>query len=282
MLSPDLTAIVVTYRSAAHVGACLEALSAAAGRLEVELVVVDNASRDPTPALVRQASPGARLIVNETNRGFAAAVNQAARAARGRYLLLLNPDARPLSGCVSRLVAELDAVPQAALAGPQLLDPGGTPQPSAWPAPGLLSLAYDALLLHNLMPRSRLRLVTPAGEDPVDVECLSGACLLVRRSAFEALGGLDERFFIYYEDTDLGLRARAAGYRVRLVPSARAVHVVGGSSFQDRREFLRRFHESRRLFLGKHHRGPKGAALQALHWGGFALRAGLDRLRGLV
>jgi GT2 family glycosyltransferase len=220
--------------------------------------------------------------VNETNRGFAAAVNQASRAARGRYLLLLNPDARPLSGCIARLVAELDAVPQAALAGPQLLDPGGTPQPSAWPAPGLLSLAYDALLLHNLMPRSRLRLVTPAGEDPIDVECLSGACLLVRRSAFEALGGLDERFFIYYEDTDLGLRARAAGYRVRLVPSARAVHVVGGSSFQDRREFRRRFHESRRLFLGKHHRGPKGAALQALHWGGFALRAGLDRLRGLV
>jgi GT2 family glycosyltransferase len=282
MAAPDLTAIVVTYRSAAHVGACLEALSAAVGPLEVELVVVDNASGDPTPELVRQASPGACLIVNETNRGFAAAVNQASRAARGRYLLLLNPDARPLSGCVSRLVAELDAVPQAALAGPRLLDPGGTPQPSAWPAPGLLSLAYDAFLLNNLMPRSRLRLVTPAGEDPVDVECLSGACLLVRRSAFEALGGLDERFFIYYEDTDLGLRARAAGYRVRFVPSARAVHLVGGSSFQDRREFLRRFHESRRLFLGKHHRGPKGAALQALHWGGFALRAGLDRLRGLV
>jgi hypothetical protein len=60
------------------------------------------------------------------------------------------------------------------------------------------------------------------------------------------------------------------------------VHLVGGSSFQDRREFRRRFHQSRRLFLGKHHRGARGAALQALHWGGFALRAGLDRLRGLV
>jgi GT2 family glycosyltransferase len=282
MPAPDLTAIVVTYRSAAHVGAALEALASAASRLEVELIVVDNASGDPTPERVRQACPAARLIVNDTNRGFAAAVNQAARAAAGRHLLLLNPDARPLPGCVSRLVAELDAVPQAALAGPQLVGPDGGLQPSAWPGPGLLSLAYDALLLHNLMPRSRLRLVSPTGGEPVDVECLSGACLLVRRSAFEALGGLDERFFIYYEDTDLALRARAAGYRVRLVPAAQAVHLVGGSAFQDRRQFLVRFHESRGRFLAKHHRGLKGVALQVLHGLGFAVRVTVDRLRGLV
>ena len=275
MPSPALTVIIVAYRSAAHLPACFEALSAAAVGIAWEMVVVDNASGDGTPAVVERGAPGARLIVNDANRGFAAAVNQASRTARGRYLLLLNPDAHPLPGCVSRLVAELDAVPQAALAGPQLLDPGGTPQPSAWPAPGFLSLAYDAFLLHNLMPRSRLRLVTPAGEDPVDVECLSGACLLVRRSAFETLGGLDERFFIYFEDTDLALRARAAGHRVRLVPAARAVHLVGGSSFQDRREFLFRFSESRRLFLAKHHRGMRGALLRALHWSGLALRMGV-------
>ncbi|HEY2944966.1 MAG TPA: glycosyltransferase family 2 protein [Vicinamibacteria bacterium] len=282
MPAPDLTAIVVTYRSAAHVGAALEALASAAGRLEVELVVVDNASGDGTPDLVRRQAPDARLILNESNRGFAAAVNQAARAAAGRHLLLLNPDARPLPGCISRLVAELDALPEAALAGPQLIGPDGAPQPSAWRAPGLLSLAYDALLLHNLMPRSRLRRVSPTGREPVDVECVSGACLLVRRTAFEALGGLDERFFIYFEDTDLAVRARAAGYRVRLVPAAQAVHLVGGSSFQDRREFLVRFHQSRRRYLAKHHRGPKGAALRILHGAGFAVRATVDRLRGLV
>jgi N-acetylglucosaminyl-diphospho-decaprenol L-rhamnosyltransferase len=282
MPAPDLTAIVVTYRSAAHVGAALEALASAAGRLEVELVVVDNASGDGTPDLVRRQAPDARLILNESNRGFAAAVNQAARAAAGRHLLLLNPDARPLPGCISRLVAELDALPEAALAGPQLIGPDGAPQPSAWRAPGLLSLAYDALLLHNLMPGSRLRRVSPTGREPVDVECVSGACLLVRRTAFEALGGLDERFFIYFEDTDLAVRARAAGYRVRLVPAAQAVHLVGGSSFQDRREFLVRFHQSRRRYLAKHHRGPKGAALRILHGAGFAVRATVDRLRGLV
>jgi GT2 family glycosyltransferase len=220
--------------------------------------------------------------VNESNRGFAVAVNQAARMARGRHLLLLNPDARPLPGCVSRLAAELDAHPEVALAGPQLLGPDGALQPSAWPAPGLLTLAYDALLLHNLMPRSRLRLVSAPDREPVDVECLSGACLLVRRSAFEVLGGLDERFFIYYEDTDLAVRARAAGHRVRLVPAAQALHLLGGSSFQDRREFLVRFHESRRRFLAKHHRGLKGVALRILHRVGFAVRATVDRLRGLV
>jgi GT2 family glycosyltransferase len=274
--------VVVAYHSANHLPACLEALAEAAGGLTRELVVVDNASRDGAPALVTRLVPGARLIVNDVNRGFAAAVNQAARTARGRHLLLLNPDARPLPGCVSRLAAELDTRPEAALAGPQLVGPDGADQPSAWPAPGLLTLAYDALLLHNLMPRSRLRLVTAPNEDPLDVECLSGACLLVRRTAFEALGGLDERFFIYYEDTDLGVRARAAGHRLRLVPAARAVHLVGGSSFQDRREFLLRFHESRRQFLIKHHRGLEGAALRAIHWGGFAVWTAAYRLRGLV
>ena len=282
MEAPDLTVVVVAYRSAAHLPACLASVAASADGLTRETIVVDNASGDGTPDLVRARAPEARLIVNESNRGFAAAVNQAARMAGGRHLLLLNPDARPLPGCISRLAAELDAHAEIALAGPQLLDPDGALQPSAWPAPGLLSLAYDALLLHNLMPRSRLRLVSAPGRDPVDVECLSGACLLVRRSAFEALGGLDERFFIYYEDTDLALRARAAGYRVRLVPAATAVHLVGGSSFQDRREFLARFHESRRRFLAKHHRGLRGVALRILHGAGFAVRATVDRLRGLV
>jgi len=282
MEAPDLSVIVVAYRSAAHLPACLEALARSAAGMSQETIVVDNTSGDGTPELVRRQAPEARLIVNETNRGFAAAVNQAARLAGGRYLLLLNPDARPLPGCVDRLVAELDARPEAALAGPQLLDRDGAWQPSAWPAPGFLTLAYDALLLHNLMPRSRLRMVTAPGDEAVDVECLSGACLLVRRAAFEALGGLDERFFIYYEDTDLAVRARAAGHRVRLVPAAQAVHLVGGSSFQDRLVFRVRFYESRRRFLAKHHRGPKGAALRVLHGAGFAVRSAVDRVRGLV
>ena len=282
MDAPEITAIVVAYRSAAHLGDGLRALEAGCRGRAWELIVVDNASGDGTPALVRSAAPMARVIVNETNVGFAAAVNQAARTAGGRYLLLVNPDARPQRGCIARLAGELDAHPDVALAGPQLVAADGTPQPSAWPAPGLLTLAYDALLLHNVMPRSRLRMVGARSDMAIDVECLSGACLLVRRAAFEALGGLDERFFIYYEDTDLGLRARAAGHRVRLVPAARAVHLLGGSSFQDRREFRLRFHESRRRFLAKHHRGAKGAALRALHWAGFAVRTAVDRLRGQV
>ena len=282
MAEAALDVVVVSYRCESLLRDCLQSLLAnpPAGAMSVH--VVDNASGDGTPDLVRAQAPEPRLIVNESNRGFAAAVNQAARMAGGRHLLLLNPDARPLPGCISRLAAELDAHAEIALAGPQLLDPDGALQPSAWPAPGLLSLAYDALLLHNLMPRSRLRLVSAPGHDPVDVECLSGACLLVRRSAFEALGGLDERFFIYYEDTDLAVRARAAGHRARLVPAAQAVHLVGGSSFQDRREFLARFHESRRRFLAKHHRGLRGVALRILHGAGFAVRATVDRLRGLV
>src|SRR5262249_26629392 len=125
-----------------------------------------------------------------------------------------------------------------------------------------------------LLPRSRRHpLAARIAEAPEDVGALSGACLLVRRSCLESLGGLDERFFLYFEDVDLGLRARAAGWRVRLVPDARAVHALGGSAFRDRRAFWRHYETSRRQLFEKHLRGPRRLAAEALQLVGLAVRA---------
>lgn len=275
-----VSVVVVAYRSRAHLPACLASLQAAAEGLPLELVVVDNASGDGTPDLVRQAFPWARVLENETNRGFAAAANQGARGARGRHVLFLNPDAVPSAGSLAVLVRALDADPSVGLVGPQLLNPDRSPQPSAWIAPGFRSLAFDALLLANLFPRSRMSFLTVEGTEPREVSCLSGACLLARRECFESLAGFDERFFLYHEDFDLCLRARAAGYHVQLVPEARVVHSVGGSSFQDRRGFFLRFHESRGLLIRKHHPGLEGRLLAALHEGGVALRAAAYAVTG--
>jgi GT2 family glycosyltransferase len=244
--------------------------------------VVDNASRDGTVELLREEHPEALLIRNETNRGFAAAVNQAAAVARGRRLLLLNPDARPAPRCMEALAAALDARPRAARAGPQLLDPDGSPQASAWLAPGFATLAFEALFLYNLFPKCRLHAIQAGSPEPRVVDTISGACLLVDRDLFASLGGLDERFFLYYEDTDLCVRARAAGRDALLVPEARCRHVLGGSAFQDRQEFLVRFHESRRLFIEKHHPGAVGALLRAVHSAGLRARVPLYALAALL
>src|SRR5262249_752647 len=134
-----------------------------------------------------------------------------------------------------------------------------------------------------LLPRSRRHpLAARIAEAPEDVGALSGACLLVRRSCLESLGGLDERFFLYFEDVDLGLRARAAGWRVRLVPDARAVHALGGSAFGDRRAFWRHYETSRRQLFEKHLRGPRRLAAEAPPPVGPAGRATARGPAGLV
>ena len=277
-----LAVVVVTHRSAAHIAACLEALPAAAHGVPYDLVVVDNGSDDGTAAWLAARIPAERLILNRENRGFAAAVHQAAARVLGADLLLLNPDAVPEPGAIAALADALGRGPDVGIAGARLLHPDGSPQASAWPEPNAATLAFEALLLYNLFPRSPLHTLEPAGADPEDVPSLSGACLLVRADCWQRMGGLDERFFLYFEDLDLCVRARRSGYRLRLVPRARVRHHLGGSAFQDRRAFRRRFRESRRAFLRKHHPGLRGRGLvliaalaAATRWAADTWRAGM-------
>jgi N-acetylglucosaminyl-diphospho-decaprenol L-rhamnosyltransferase len=272
--------IVVSHRSRRHLPDCLTALAAALDGLDHDVLVVDNASDDDTRSWLQDNVDARRLVLHSENRGFAVAVNQAAAGVAADALLLLNPDTVIDPGALRRLVRELAGDPAIGAAGPQLLFPDGSPQPSAWRVPGAASLAFEALMLYNLFPRSRLHAWEPAGGESEDVPCLSGACLLVRRACWDVAGGFDERFFLYYEDMDFSVRARRAGFRLRLVPEARVIHDRGGSSFQDRRQFLYHFHESRRRFLRKHHGPVYGGLLAGMDGAGLALRAVAHFLRG--
>lgn len=278
-MTPDVSAVVVAYRAAGLLPQCLDALDAAAGGLALERIVVDNASGDATAAVVG-ARPPVRLLANDANRGFAAAANQGAREAHGRLLLFLNPDARPAPASVAALVSALEGAERAGLAGARLLWPDGTPQPSAWPAPSLATLVFEALLLRNLWPRSRLDHIEAPADPPFAVPCLSGACLLARRSCFDALAGFDEGFFLYHEDWDLCLRARDAGWSCLLVPAASAVHDRGASAFANRGDFWRRYHESRDLLIRKHFRGARRTAALLLHRLGLRLHAAASQVAG--
>jgi glycosyltransferase involved in cell wall biosynthesis/GT2 family glycosyltransferase len=232
----NLDVVVVTFGSAKHLDNCLSALPR-----EVNVTVVDNASDDSSPEIARLY--GATVIENADNRGFGAAANQGAKHGSAPYILFLNPDATVAPGCVEALVAELAADVTVASAGPRLITPDGRRQRPWWPLPSASRSWQEALGLH--------RLVRADLDEPRDVPFIVGACLLVRRDAFEAVGGFDEAFWLYGEEGDLAQRLAGEGWRARYVPSATCVHVGGASGGESDLAF-EHFQRGTERFILKH------------------------------
>lgn len=250
-----MTAIIVTFNSEASIGPCLRSVQAHALE-QTEIVVVDNASNDASADIVRRIAPHARLHLLPTNRGFAVAANLGVRDAGGRYLLFLNPDAELAEGALPALVGHLEDNPAVAAAGPRLVHPDGSPQDAAFTYPSLLMtwLEFFPRPARLLGGRLNGRLVSRDGR-PVAVDHPLGACMLVRRSAWEQVGPLDERFFLYCEEVDWCMRARQAGWTVSHVPAAHVRHQGGASAASAPGPSLVHLYRSR-LRLHRKHRPP--------------------------
>jgi N-acetylglucosaminyl-diphospho-decaprenol L-rhamnosyltransferase len=232
---PDLSIIVVNYRSAPLTVRALEEAARSADGLEVEELVLDAGSTPQELALLREQRPQAQVIELGANRGFAAANNAGIARARGRHLLLVNPDAFAQGDAVQALVRHLDARPAVGLVAPLLCNEDGSPQDNAHRRfPNLLTLFVDfcapvAFLVRggpldpHHVPRSALRAPRPIAH-------ATGAALLVRAAAAAAAGPLDEGYFLYLEETEWQRRLAAAGWGREVVPSARFTHLGGGSS----------------------------------------------------
>jgi GT2 family glycosyltransferase len=243
---PDASAVVVTYNALPWLEQCLESVAG------VPTVVVDNASGDGTPRFVRDRFPAVAVLEQE-NVGLGAGWNRGIAATEGRYVLLLNADAWLTDASLERLVAFADSRPDAAVVGPRLLNADGSLQRSVRGFPTPWRLATEYFFLRKLAPRSRALNAFYAGgfdhDRTREAEFVMGACLLVRRDAIAAVGGLDEAFFLFSEETDWCYRFRAAGWKVLFFPGAECVH-VGGASHGGRmfRENLR----GHLRFLAKH------------------------------
>lgn len=232
---PDVAVVVVTYDSRAWVDRCLGALPRALGALGHVVVVVDNASRDGTAEHVRTHHPWVRLLPLPHNTGFAAGVNHGVAASDSEFVLLLNPDTEARPGALEALVRFAREHPGHGIYGGRTLRDDGSLEPSScWGLPSVWSTTCFAFGLSTAFPRSRLfdpESLGPWQRDTVrTVGMVSGGLLLTPRSVWDALGGLDERYFVYGEDADLNARARAAGYRPIVTPAAEVVHAVGASS----------------------------------------------------
>ena len=252
--------VIVNWNAGATLRRCIRALCGSDGGEPQQVILVDNASTDGSLAGLESTYPVIEIIRNERNIGFARAVNQGLRAARHQLVLVLNPDVILFSSAMARLVEFMVANPDVAVAGARLMDPDGAVQgsarrdPDGWTVLFGRSAPLTRLFPGNPLSRREMPALSVDVTDPVQVDWLSGACLIMRRSAWEQVGPLDERFFLFWEDADWCLRCRRAGWGVYYVPAARGTHFVGVSQAGRRLGSVLDFHLSAYRYYRKHRR----------------------------
>jgi GT2 family glycosyltransferase len=253
-LTPELAVVIVNYNAGPELASALQSVADEIGSRGWEAVVVDNASIDGSSDLALVVAPHARVVRNAVNVGFGRGVNQGVAASTAPVILVMNPDCRLEHGALAMMRAELEGRQRCAIVGPRVLDPDGSEQGSARGDPDMLTGLFGRTgLLRNLLPSSSVsrRNVVTNGQSAT-VDWVSGACMLVRRAAFDEVGGFDGRYFLYWEDADLCRRLRARGHEIRYVPAATAVHRVGHSSKTARAASIKAFHESAYLYYSTH------------------------------
>jgi GT2 family glycosyltransferase len=228
----DLSIVIINWNSAAFVRTCLQSVYAGT-RCDFEVIVVDNASFDECGEIIRREFPEVRFIGSTVNLGFAKANNLGAREAKGRNLLFLNPDTEVMGDALCRMASFLDARPDAGIVGCKLLNTDLSLQTSCVQAfPSILNQALDTEYLRRAFPKLHLwgtqALLT--GDQPAEVEVISGAGLMIKADVFEAVGQFSSNYFMYAEDADLCFKVKQAGWKNCYLNSVSVVHHGGQSS----------------------------------------------------
>ena len=284
---PAVSVIIVNWNTEGLLRNCLRSI---AGQTNIshEVIVIDNASTDTSALMVQAEFPGVVLIANTENRGFAAANNQGLRLARGAHLLLLNPDTIVLDGAIDKMLLWLGQHPDVGCVGCQVLEGPGIIQRTCFADPSALNIAIVEL---GLM---RLARVIPAFGRPWytgwdrrserDVDVVSGMFMLVPRKVMDAVGLLDEAFFIYAEEADWCRRIRKAGWRCVFAPVAQIIHLDGGgkSTAQIRPKMYIQMQKSHLIYVRKHQSPLAHAATRAMFVGSALLRGMIFRVLAVV
>lgn len=277
MVRPPLSVIIVAWNCAALLRQCLASLQAQVGLGPLQVLLVDNASQDDSIAVAMQSWPGLTVIANAQNLGFARASNQGLAAASGELLLLLNPDTvLPRPDTLARAVDRLLAHPEIAMAGVRLVFADGSHQVGdAGHAPTLGHALCHAFGLSRLWPRLPGLFLADAAVQapwgPVDWVC--GAFTLLRRSAWQQVGGMDESYFLYGEDLEWGCRLRRSGLTVAYLPDIDVVHLQGGTQRKPGEAPSTRWVDGLSRLFWHHNRGRGFLLYRAGMAAGFALRA---------
>lgn len=278
-VSEALPVVTVTYSPGWHLDRFLASLSLATDR-PVQVVMADNGSTDGAPQEAVQRYPDAQLFETGANLGYGGAVNSAVARLGDRdseFLIVANPDVQWGPGSIDALLEAAARWPHAATLGPLIREPDGSVYPSARHLPSLIRGGMHAVVgpiwPNNPWSRAYRQERLEPSERPVG--WLSGACLLVRRAAFDQIGGFDERYFLYMEDVDLGDRLGRAGWLNVYVPSAEVLHQKGHATGKDPAANLAAHHRSTYTYLADRHPGWWRAPLRWTMRGALAVRSGL-------
>jgi len=257
----NISVIIVSWNARGYLRDCLQSIRNTGRGCIREVIVVDNASSDGSPEMTAREFPEVKLIQTGENLGFAKANNRGLEIAAGTYLALVNSDVVVQPQCFQKLLAFLDSRPEVGLAGPRIFGRDGRLQRSCRLLPGVWNLTCETLGLDRLFSRWSLfsgREMRHWKQDTLaEVEVLSGCFWVARRSAVEAVGGLDERFFFYAEDIDWCKRFNDAGWKVCFYPDAQATHFGGGSSANAPLRYSIEMLRANLVYWKKHY-GPLG------------------------
>ena len=268
----DLSIIVVTWNAKRFVEECFGSILEEARGLPAEVIAVDNASTDGTADMIAERFPEVKLIRSDTNLGFPRGNVVALEMCRqGKYVCLVNPDVRVLPGCFRKLIEYMENNPTIGVLGPKILNPDGSTQPSCMRAPTVWTswcraLALDRTVLRRLQVFGGQLMADFAHDRIRDVDALNGCFLLIRRTAMDRVGLIDERYFMYGDDIDWCLRFRKAGWPVVFYPEAAAIHYGGGTTAQAPVYFYVEMQKANLQYWKKHHSRPAQIAYLASVW----------------
>jgi len=257
MKMQDISVIIVSWNACSYLRNCLVSIQETGGELLHEIIVVDNASTDGSAEMVAKEFPDVVLIQSGENLGFARANNIGIKRATGKYLALVNSDVIVHKGCFQALARFLDDNPKAGLIGPHVVGGDGLLQRSCRRLPTVWNTICRVLALDSTFSQYSLfsgrEMRHWRHDNQAEVEVISGCFWLARRTAVEAVGGLDERFFFYAEDVDWCQRFGASGWKVVFVPSASATHFGGASSSNAPLRFSVEMLRANVTYWKKHH-----------------------------
>ncbi|MGB9719982.1 MAG: glycosyltransferase [bacterium] len=286
-MEPEISIVIVNYNVRHFVEQCLMAIERARHNLALEIIVVDNASVDGSQAMIKRKFPQVLLLENHKNLGFAKANNQALKIARGKYVLILNPDTLIQEDTLVALKDFLDKNQDVSAVGCKLINPDGSFQiasrrsiPTPW-------VAFTKITgLSRIFPRSKIfaryNLTYISPDIGCEVEVLSGSLMMVRKQVLTDVGYFDEDYFLYGEDIDLCYKIKKAGGKIYYTPVTKAIHYKGESTKKGEFSYITNFYSSMLIFIDKHFKNYYSVFVKFILTVGIYLRACLAYLSSLV
>lgn len=279
-----ISIIIVNWNTKEFLKDCLDSIPEACSDNQYEVIIADNASSDDSSGFIKGRYTGIKLIENRENIGFAKACNQAAKMAVGRYLFFLNPDTILQKDSISKLLKFIENESRAGIAGPQLLKKNGGIENSVRKFPLMKDALVRDTILDKIIPqfkKPRLAQTLPLQKASA-VDQVSGAALLIRGELWKKLDGMDERFFMFYEEVDLCRRIKEMGFSVFYLPAAKIIHLGGGSRHKDRGLVFYHSIKSKFLYFEKYYPGYMVLLFKCVYKPLFLLRTVLGLKKDFV